>query len=302
MSNFTDGKKALASGDFELAQDKFTKAMDVRAHDSELWWAVMLCKFKWRNDDELYAAVKQKFRAAAESGQSRPSTPFETSYCKNALLFDKTGRRAEFIEQLMREVAAEWLSIRGKPLKLTIKSARSSADRLNVCTIIAFTVAIIGAVLAVVGIMIASKPLFWVGIGVFIAFAVVTTGLRFAVKKAGGNIRAAGALIIILAAMLCIVMLVIGLFYAVTTLVIIATVVLVIIAVGGAFNMAYKTRERRPTTRGARNSKRETAREKHGARGETLQKDGRAAAYKAVEAIKKEKRKMTDDYEDSFDD
>lgn len=215
MSNLTDGKKALAAGNFSTAEKKLLKALDKHPDDGELWWAVMLCKFGYRNDGELESAVKAQFRECARSGEKAPSTPFESSYCKNALAYERGTRRREFVERLNGELAELWRAERGTTVKMTKpKPRRKPVDKCAVmrgCMYAAIALATVGGMLGGYSVYAQSRWAMYVGFITFMVFAVVSAALRYVVMRAGGSVKGALPLMVALFAFVCLFVLIGGL-------------------------------------------------------------------------------------------
>ena len=114
MSNLTDGKKALAAGEFDAAEKKLLKALDKRPDDSRLWWALFLCRRQCRDDGELSASLAAEFERAADDGERPPRLPFDDTACKNALAFDRDGRNRSVVEKIQNELSELWQAKRGK--------------------------------------------------------------------------------------------------------------------------------------------------------------------------------------------
>lgn len=198
MSNMTDGKKALAAGDFELARKKLTKALDGRPNDGELWWALMLCKYRWKNDGEMETELEAQFIRAARSGAPAPSTPFDSVYCKNALAYSASTKRRDTVARINAKLSGIWEEERGKKLKLTehkVKASRSGT--LNIAAIVTYLILIvevIGAGVAVCGVYVYVKWAQILGLTVFAACAVAwAVAGRMSANK-GAKVKGAYAL------------------------------------------------------------------------------------------------------------
>lgn len=204
MSNLTDGKKALRDGDFKTAELKLLKALDNHPDDGELWWSVMLCKSGYRSDAELSDAVKKMFIAAAKTDGRVPPTPFESPYCKNALRYERDGRRAEYIKSLYSELEPVWLEYTHKhlPSPVSVKPMRTHTraevryNVLSALTYIGIAVALCFGILGVYGLYVSAAWAMWtgfVGLGACIA---ASFAARHAAVKAGGRVKASAALIV----------------------------------------------------------------------------------------------------------
>ncbi len=215
MSNLTDGKKALAAGDFSTAEKKLLKALDRRPDDGELWWTLMLCKCECRNDGELEKSVKAQFVECARSGGKAPSTPFESTYCKNALAYETGTRRREFVKKINAELFELWRAERGTGLKTAaVKPKRKPVDKCAVirgCMYAAIAAATVGGMLGVYSVYAQSRWAMYVGFITFIVFAVASAALRYAVIRTGGNAKGALPLMISVFAFVCVSVLIGGL-------------------------------------------------------------------------------------------
>ncbi len=250
MSNYTDGKKALSVGDFSKAEAKLFKALDNRPDDGELWWAVMLCKCRCRNDDELISSLKASFTAAARENRPVPSTPFESTYCKNALRFERGGKRLEFVSSLNAELSEIWAAECGKPLKVkppkkvkNIKSAHDGIGKAEIYKYLAYGaggVSAVGGVLAVYSIFALARWALWSGFIVFLVFAAASIVFRRLAKRAGGNAKYALALVVGVFAAVCVGLLVAGIVRHNRDVIIFSASVLVIIVMACSFNLTYK--------------------------------------------------------------
>lgn len=175
MSNMTDGKKALAAGDFELARKKLTKALDNRPNDGELWWALMLCKYGWKNDEEMECDLTEQFTRAARSGAAAPSTPFDSAYCKNALAYSVGNKRRDMVARINSKLSGIWQEERGKKLRLTepkVKQNRSGTISLYaVFTYLILLSEAVGAGVAAYGVYFYATTAQAIGLTVFAACA-----------------------------------------------------------------------------------------------------------------------------------
>ncbi len=178
----------MANGDFALARKKLMKALDNRPDDGDLWWAVMLCNCGFRTDSELEAAVKEKFTAAAEGNEPAPPSPFDTSYCKNALMFAKNTKHRDFVDRVNAELSEIWLQKRGRSLKLSrvkVKKPMSRAGVLRCLTYAASGISAVGGVLAVYAIFAHATWALWSGFSILIAFTAAAVILRAYAQRYG---------------------------------------------------------------------------------------------------------------------
>ncbi len=245
MSNYTDGKKALGDGDFALAEKKLLKALDSRPDDSELWWAIMLAKLRFRSDAELADGVKAKFAEAAERGEPPPPTPFETTYAMNAFRFAATSKRRDFAYALYAELSDIWKEKRGKPLKplkLKIKTDGAQNGFLKVATYVSIGLAAVGGAVGLIGLCLDVKWAVWVGFILLMLFVLTSAGLRFIVKRDSAAPKGTLWMIFGLVIAVAIALAVIGLVTVNRTAVTVATVALVILALVGSFALAYRKR------------------------------------------------------------
>ena len=214
MSNLTDGKRALSAGDFEVAEKKLFKALDYHPDDGELWWAVMLCKYGFRNDGELIESVKADFSECARSGKKPPQTPFDSTYCKNALSYEKGTRRREFVEKLNAELSELWQQERGTSLKLSApRPKRKAVGKVEIMRgfmFAAMALLAVGGIIGVYSIYAESRWAMYVGFILFIVCAIAAAGLRLAVKRAGGDVRYTLLIIVVIFAFTCVAVLVGG--------------------------------------------------------------------------------------------
>lgn len=208
MSNLTDGKKALAAGDFGVAEKKLYKALDNHPDDGELWWAIMLCKYGYRNDGELADAVRMKFVDCARAGIKPPQTALDSTYCKNALNFEKGTKRREFVERLNAELSELWQQERGTKIKLFApKPKRKAVGKLEIMRAFMFTaiaLLAVGGLIGVYSIYAESRWAMYVGFILFIICAITAAGLRIAIKRAGGNVRYTLLIIVVIFAFTCV--------------------------------------------------------------------------------------------------
>ncbi len=259
MSNYTDGKKALSVGDFAKAEAKLFKALDNRPDDGELWWSVMLCKNHCRNDDELISSLKASFAAAAREGGTAPSTPFESTYCKNALRFERGQKRKDFVSALNAELSEIWAAERGRPLKVkppkTVKKVKSAnggigkAEIFRCLTYAAGGVSAVGGALAVYSIFALARRALWSGFVVFLVFAVMSVVFRRFTVRAGGNAKYALPLIVGVFAAVCVGLLIAGIVRHNRDVIIFSASVLVIIVMASAFRLTYNKFASRAVTR-----------------------------------------------------
>lgn len=240
MSNLTEGKKALAAGEFDVAEKKLIKALDHRPDDSELWWALMLCKCAFKNDDELVAAVKQKYEIAADEGLSPPPTPFDTSYCKNALKYATSTKRRDFVDKLSGELSDIWEKKRGKALKApkTNIKARSKKDNLAVAAYSCVGIAAVGGGIAAYAIFAHATWALWTGFGLLIMFIMAAFILRSRLKKSSGSLNAIDVAMIIMFIAMGVAFMVGGLKRDMNSVVILSIAVLVTAILVGGYRIA----------------------------------------------------------------
>lgn len=188
MSNYTDGKKALAAGEFDVAQKKLVKALDNRPDDSELWWLLMLCKFGFRNDDELKTAVRAKYEQAAETDAQPPQTPFDTSYCKNALKYATTQKRSEFVSNFCAELSEIWKQKRGKALKApkTAVKPRAAHDVSKILLYVFIALAFASGAIGAYALFSHTTWALWTGFISLIVFSAAAFIVRSRVAKRKG--------------------------------------------------------------------------------------------------------------------
>ncbi len=176
----------MAAGEFAVAEKKLFKALDNRPDDSELWWMLMLCKCGLRNDGELVDAVKAKYESAADTPDAPPpQTPFDTSYCKNALKYATTPKRREFVERVMSELSEIWQSKRGKPLK-TPKTKVKPSVKCDVSKIVlyaALAIAAVGGGLGAYALFAHVTWALWTGFILLILFSAAAFGARSRLVK-----------------------------------------------------------------------------------------------------------------------
>lgn len=188
MSNYTDGKRSLAAGEFDAAEQKLLKALDRRPDDGGLWWALFLCKQRCRDDGELRSSLAAEFERAADGGLPPPELPFDTTPCKNALGFDRDGRHRKFVGELHKELSDLWLSKRGRPLK-GYKPAgeyrsRQRGAALGAATYLFAALAAFGAGLIVYGVSAAARWALWTGAVLFVLSTAAAVAVRHALKNA----------------------------------------------------------------------------------------------------------------------
>lgn len=247
MSNKTEGKKALEAGDFALAEDKLIKALDYHPDDSELWWAMMLCKSKLSSDAELSAFVISEYKRAAENGESAPKTPLDTSYCKNALRYETDGRIRKKVQRIYDEVNELWLSVRGKSLSLRAPREKKLPDIgkiLSVVEYVSIAMIAVGVWFVCYALLIYKVWALWTGFAVLVAFALAAFILVRVMNKLGvktDNVSVALFTVIVLSALS---LLVVGILRKYQMVVIMASVVLAIAAAIGLYKLF--TRKKSP--------------------------------------------------------
>ena len=111
MSNLTDGKNALAAGDFATAEIKLGKALDTHPDDGEL-------------EEKLFA----EFTDAARKGAPEPPLPFNDAYCQNALRYEKGTKRRDFVQSLVGRLDGIWIAARGRSIK-SVRMPKRSAPK-----------------------------------------------------------------------------------------------------------------------------------------------------------------------------
>ncbi len=240
MSNLTDGKKALAAGEFDVAEKKLIKALDRRPDDSELWWALMLCKFGFRNDAELESAVKAKYERAAENGDAPPPTPFDTSYCKNALKYAASSKRRDFVERVSAELNALWQSKRGKTLKAPKTDIKTFTvrDKFRAALYTAITASAVGGGMGAYAIFEHETWALWTGFIILIVFSMTAFFIRrHLVKKYGEQLKLADILFISMFAAVGIAVLVSGAVVGSRSVLILGIAVLVLAALLGGYRI-----------------------------------------------------------------
>lgn len=176
----------MAAGDFALAEKKLLKALDRRPDDGELWWSLMLCKCGIKSDGELESAVKQKYESA--EGNNPPPTPFDTSYCKNALKYSVSPKRKEFVERVSAELSEIWQAKGGKALKAPRTNVKTFTRRdcLGVTVSAATAVAAVGGALGAYAVFEHATWALWTGFALLILFSFAAFFLRGAYVKHGG--------------------------------------------------------------------------------------------------------------------
>ena len=199
MSNYTDGKKALAAGEFDAAEKKLIKALDRRPDDGGLWWALFLCKQRCRDDGELRSSLVSEFGRAADDGAPPPKLPFDTTPCKNALGFDRDGRHRRFVGELHAELSDLWLSKRGRPLKGYKPTAeyrpKARCSALGFAAYALVALAALGAGLIVYGVSAAARWALWTGAVVFVLSTAASGAAGVPLKKRSGGAVAFGLLL-----------------------------------------------------------------------------------------------------------
>ena len=236
MSNLTDGKKALVAGDFATAEKKLIKALDHRPDDSELWWSLMLCKCGFKTDAELETAVKAKYESA-DADDPPPPTPFDTSYCKNALKYATNSKRKDFVERVSAELSDIWQAKGGKALKAPKTNIKTYTrrDYLGIATYASTCVAAIGSGLAAYALFEHATWALWTGFALLIVFAAAAFVLRSFFFKAGGNPKAADIALIAVIAATGVVVLVAGIVIGSKSVIILAAAILVLAALIGCY-------------------------------------------------------------------
>lgn len=306
MSNLTDGKKALAAGEFATAEKKLLKALDLKPDDSELWWCLMLCRYGYTDDAALTAGLKAEFIKAADAGDNIPETPFDSTYCKNALLYSRDGKRRAFTERVNAELSELWREKTGRAVVLKVKEQKlvTRADVLSRCCYAAIAPAAIGAVMTVFGAFTVKLWAAVLGAVLTVAGLVVMLLLRYKARKAGKTPKGVFAAMFTVLAFICIGLYVSGLITANAHALRAAFAALVITAIAACALLFMRTRRRaRETHASAR-----TASAKRGGQGKKAAYDRSyfSAATADERSVKKAaKKSLTEvkknEYQDTFD-
>lgn len=151
----------------------------------------MLCKCGFKSDDELIAAVKQKYESAADEGLPPPPTPFDTSYCKNALRYATSTKRRDFVDRVSGELSDIWQEKCGKALKApkTNVKVRTKKDNVGIAMYSSLGVAAVGGALSAYAIFEHATWALWSGFALLIMFSMAAFILRSTFKKSGGSIK-----------------------------------------------------------------------------------------------------------------
>lgn len=289
MSNLTEGKKALADGEFVKAENKLLKALDNRPDDSELWWSLMLCKFRFKSDDELKAELCARYESAAKSGEAAPESPFDSQYCKNALRYAINTKRRGFIDGVNAELSAIWERERGKPLhikKTPDYKPPKHIDYKKIVKPIAYAFAAAGAVLMVFALFLAVSTALTAGAIVFYVFATIGSCMNYLQKREARGARAALVSRVIIFIGLDV--LVLGIFYGVTLAIWLSAVVV-------GLTVLYMSLSRTLD----RINKRVIEKQGNGKKSARPDYDRKNVAQAPVQKNKKEPK--VSDYEDKFD-
>lgn len=264
MSNLTDGKKALAAGEFDAAEKKLLKALDKRPDDSRLWWALFLCRRQCRDDGELSASLAAEFERAADGGERPPHLPFDDTACKNALAFDRDGRNRSVVEQIQNELSELWQAKRGKPLKARrTASAYRPVDRASVLGGASYLIVLavaVGAALIVYAVSTAARWALWTGAAVFVTSTVAMLAVRFLLKRAGGENKLAFGLTLGVYGVFAFALVIVGMFTGLTYASFIGGGVLAVLVTFLFFKVFRVGKDKQP--RGGNSGRQSPAREK----------------------------------------
>ncbi len=277
----TDGKKALALGEFEAAERKLMKALDAHPDRGELWWLLMLCKSECRDDAELERVLKTRFSQAAENGEAAPSTPFDSLYCKNAVKYAASDRYSEYIKRVNAELAEIWRAARGREVKLAAVKPKKHTDKTRVLRALVYAALIFAAVsggVGIVGAAVESSVIRTLGFIVFGLCAAAAVALYTAAKRSGGKPRAAFALLVGEAAVFAIALAVVGLIAAERAYSIAGGVILALALVVGSFVLSRYT-ARRAAEKVASKSERSAEPRKAGGKNKNKRGDGNEKGY-----------------------
>ncbi|MDE7464222.1 MAG: heme biosynthesis HemY N-terminal domain-containing protein [Clostridiales bacterium] len=255
VSNLTDGKKALAAGDFATAEKKLIKALDHRPDDGELWWSLMLCKCGFKSDEELETAVKAKYESA-DADAPPPPTPFDTSYCKNALKYGASPKHKDFVERVSAELSDIRQAKGGKALKAPKTNIKtySKRDYIGIATYASTGVAAVGSALAAYALFEHATWALWTGFALLIFFALAAFILRSFFVKSGGSAKAADISLVALFAATGVVILVAGIVIGSKSVIILAVAVMLLAALIGGYRFlgGRKTKPTGTAKKGAR--------------------------------------------------
>ncbi|MCH5350613.1 MAG: hypothetical protein J1F39_01415 [Clostridiales bacterium] len=270
MSNKTEGKKALEAGDFTLAEEKLIKALEFHPDDSELWWAMMLCKSELRSDAELRASVTAEFKRAAEAGEGIPKPPFDTPYCKNALRYETDGRKRKFIQKLYDELNELWFSVRGKNPSLRAPREKKLPDIGKILIGFeygAIALIAVGVWLVCYALLVYKVWALWTGFAVLVVFALAAFILVRVMGKFGVKTDNASVALFTVIVLSALSLLTVGILRKYQMVIIMASVVLAIAAAIGIYRL-FARKKTAPNKSDTRDPN-ELARR---ARGETKQK------------------------------
>ena len=230
----------MAAGEFDVAEKKLIKALDHRPDDSELWWSLMLCKCGFKNDDELVSAVKQKYESAADEGLAPPPTPFDTSYCKNALKYATSTKRRDFVDRVSGDLSDIWQKKRGKTLrapKTNIKT-RSKKDYIRAATFLSIAVAAVGGGISAYAIFEHATWALWTGFALLIMFTMAALILRMKFTKSGGTIKIIDITMILMFIAVGVALMVAGFTVGNRSIIILAIAILVLAILIGGYRIA----------------------------------------------------------------
>jgi len=281
MSNMTDGKKALALGEFEAAERKLMKALDAHPDKGELWWLLMLCKSECRDDAELERVLKARFSQAAENGEAVPSTPFDSMYCKNAVKYAASEKYSEYIKRVNAELSEIWRAARGREVKLAAVKPKKHTDKTRVIRALVYAALIFAACFGGVGIVgaaIVSNVMRTLGFIVFGISVAAAVALYAAAKRSGSKPRAAFAVLVGEVIVFAIALAAVGLILAERAYLIAGGVILAVSLVVGSFVLSRYT-ARRAAEKAAAKSKRSAEPRKAGGKNKNKRGEGNEKAY-----------------------
>lgn len=249
----------MAAGEFAVAEKKLIKALDHRPDDSELWWSLMLCKCGFRNDAELEAGVKSKYESAADRELPPPPTPFDTSYCKNALKYATSTRRRDFVDRVSSELSDIWLEKRGKALKAPktkVKAKpRQKRDNLSIAMYTTIALSAIGGVLGAYAVFDHATWALWTGYIAFIVFAVAAFILRMRYVKSGGSAMIPDLMFAVMFMAVAIVILIAGVVVGSRSVIILAVAILVLAVLVGGYRFMCNRSDKKSAASGKTNKK-----------------------------------------------
>lgn len=245
MSNLTDGKKALANGDFELAEKKLLKAIDLKPDNADLWWALALCSAGCRNDGELAESVKAEYERSAERGNKKPpKTTLDGEYVKNAICYEKNGKHAEFVEKLNAELEALWKDRTGKAVSLKVKRKKYTSlatihGRIGYVAVLFYAMFALSLLWALAVVNVAVIVVSIIGVAVTLILAIA---FALSAKKKGKPTKAVGGLLFAVSTIASIAMIVVGALNGSKAVQTTATVLLVVTVIVGLCGVMTKVR------------------------------------------------------------